>query len=259
MEICILASGSKGNCIYINGGGTSLLIDAGLTARESLKRIGLARIPKEKIKSVLFTHDHSDHCRGARVLAGKLDAELYANEKTAAAMEVHDRKLADIEFNIFDSSSPFEIGDLQIEPFTVPHDASDTVGFVLDDGSSRIGIVTDIGQITALAVNKLQNCDMVVLESNHDVEMLRQSQRPWSLIQRISGRSGHLSNEDAAELLVQAASSRLKSIVLAHLSEDCNTARLARETVMNALAEIKFSSIPVSVASQHEVSDFMQI
>jgi phosphoribosyl 1,2-cyclic phosphodiesterase len=258
MEICILASGSKGNCIYIAGGGTALLIDAGLSAKETIRRLDAAGIDKESINSILFTHDHSDHCKGARVLSRKLEAELYANEGTAAVIESWDKKLQSC-FNIFDSCSGFEICDLHIEPFPVPHDAGDPVGFVLDDGCTRVGVVTDIGQATTLAKEKLQNCDMVVIESNHDVELLRQSQRPWPLIQRIEGRSGHLSNEDAAELIMDSASSRLRSIVLAHLSEDCNTPRLARETAIGALEEIKLSSIPVLVASQHEVSQIIRI
>lgn len=258
MEICILASGSKGNCIYIAGGGTALLIDAGLSAKETLRRLDVAGIEKEAINSILFTHDHSDHCKGARVLSKKIEAELYANEGTAAVIENYDRKLQS-SFNIFDSCSPFEINDLRIEPFPVPHDAGDPVGFVLDDGSARIGVVTDIGQATSLAKDKLQNCDMIVVESNHDVELLRESDRPWSLIQRIEGRSGHLSNEDAAELIGAAASGKLKNIVLAHLSEDCNTPRLARQTTMEALEAINLSSIPVFVASQYEVSELIII
>ncbi len=259
MEICILASGSKGNCLYIAGGGTALLIDAGLSAKEALRRLEIAGIKKDGINSILFTHDHSDHCKGARVLSRKLEAELYANEGTAAIMETQDKKLAESEFQIFDSCSPFDICDLHIEPFTVPHDAGDPVGFVLDDGSARIGVVTDIGQATTLAKSKLIGCNMVVLESNHDVEMLRQSDRPWSLKQRIEGRSGHLSNEAAAEIITETASSKLRQIVLAHLSEDCNTPRLAHQIATKALTDINLEDIPVHVASQYEVSKLIQI
>ena len=259
MEICILASGSKGNCIYIKGGGTALLIDAGLSAKETLRRLDLAGIDKTEINSILFTHDHSDHCKGARVLSCRLEAELYANEGTAAIMENLDKKLSEQEFRIFDSCSPFDICDLHIEPFTVPHDAGDPVGFVLDDGTARIGVVTDIGQATTLAKSKLLGCDLIVLESNHDVEMLRESDRPWSLKQRIEGRSGHLSNEAAAEIITETASSRLKTIFLAHLSEDCNTPRLAKETAIEALTDIKLGNIPVHVACQHEISELIRI
>jgi len=254
MEICILASGSKGNCIYLSGGGTALLIDAGLSAKETLRRMDLAGIDKESVKSILLTHDHSDHCKGTRVLSEKLEAELYANEGTATSLERMDPRLQR-GFTIFDCGGGFEINDLRIEPFQVPHDASDTVGFVVDDGRSRICIVTDIGQPTSLVKAKMQDCDMIVVESNHDYDMLMESERPWSLKQRISGRSGHLSNDDAAELITETISSRLKSIVLAHLSEDCNTPHLAMSTMLGALHGIKLEHIPVQVASQTIVGE----
>jgi len=254
----MLASGSKGNCIYIAGGGTALLIDAGISARETLARLAAAGINHNSIRSILFTHDHSDHCKGARVLSRKLEAQLYANAQTADAIEHNDRALTE-GFNIFDSCTPFEIGDLKIEPFAVPHDASDPVGFVMDDGRSRIGIVTDLGQATDLCVYKLLNCDLIVVESNHDLELLRTSNRAWSLIQRIEGRSGHLSNDDAAALIKAVATGRLRKIILAHLSQDCNTPRLARETTMTALHGIGLSSIPVVVASQHEAGELLTI
>jgi len=257
MEICILASGSKGNCIFISGGGTSLLIDAGLSAKETLRRMEIAGIDRTAIKSILLTHDHSDHCKGIRVLSNKLEAEIFANEGTATALESQDPKLQQ-GFTLFDCCDGFEINDLRIEPFQVPHDASDTVGFVLDDGKSRLCVVTDIGQATALVKFKMSDCDIVVVESNHDVEMLRQSDRPWSLKQRIEGRSGHLSNEDAAELVRESASSRLKTIFLAHLSEDCNTPHLARSTMIDALEDIKITNLPVFVASQREVSQVIR-
>ena len=259
MEICILASGSKGNCIYIAGGGTALLIDAGLSAKETLRRLEIAGIEKNDIKSIIFTHDHTDHCKGARVLSKKLEAELYANDCTQEIMKLKDKKLEEIEFNTFDSANSFSIRNLNIEPFTVPHDAGDSVGFVLDDGKARIGIVTDIGFPTILVKEKLRGCDMIIIESNHDVQLLRQSDRPQSLIQRILGRSGHLSNEAAAEVITETASAKLKHIALFHLSEDCNSPRLARETAIEALNDIKLGDIRVHVASQYEVSELIQI
>jgi phosphoribosyl 1,2-cyclic phosphodiesterase len=217
----------------------------------------VAGIDKETVKSILLTHDHGDHCKGIRILSTKLDAELYANAGTATSLESQDPKLQR-GFTLFDDCGSFEINDLRIEPFQVPHDASDTVGFILNDGICKVCIVTDIGQPTTLVKAKMQDCNMIVVESNHDYDMLMESQRPWSLKQRIAGRSGHLSNEDAAELVTETISSKLKHIFLAHLSEDCNTPHLASSTMRMALKTIRFSDIPVEVASQHKVSNLIR-
>ncbi len=253
MEVCVLASGSKGNCIYVAGGGTALLVDAGLSAREMVARLQAAGIAPESIQAVLFTHDHVDHYRGIEVFRRKFPVRLFANEGTAAGIEQSCPKLAS-EWEIFETSSSFEIGGLHVEAFTVPHDAADPVGFVFDDGAARLCLATDLGQATPLIRAKLAQCHAAILESNHDYDMLMQSERPWPLKTRIAGRSGHLSNEDAAALICAALSEQLHTLWLAHLSEECNTPALALNTMRQALRAAGREDVRIEVMSQTRVS-----
>lgn len=253
MEVCVLASGSKGNCTYVSGGGTALLVDAGLSARELVARMNAAGIAPESLHAVLFTHDHIDHYKGIEVFRRKYPVRLFANEGTAAGIELGCPKLA-CEFEIFETSSSFVIGGLQVEAFTVPHDAADPVGFVFDDGESRLCVVTDLGQATPLICAKLAKCHAAVLECNHDYDMLMQSERPWPLKTRIAGRSGHLSNDDAAALMCASLSERLHTLLLAHLSEECNTPALALNTMRQALRGAGREDVRIEVLSQTTVS-----
>ncbi len=253
MEVCVLASGSKGNCIYVSGGGTSLLVDVGLSARMAVARMQSAGLDPASIQAVLFTHDHVDHYQGIEVFSRKFPVRLFANEGTAAGIELGCPKLAR-EWEIFETASTFEIGGLRIEAFTVPHDAADPVGFVFDDGESRLCVATDLGQATPLIRAKLATCHAAVLESNHDYDMLMQSGRPWPLKTRIAGRSGHLSNADSAELVRSALSGRLHTLLLAHLSEECNTSALALNTMRQALLAAGRGDVRVEVMSQTLVS-----
>lgn len=258
MEVCVLASGSKGNCIYVSGGGTSLLVDAGLSARELVKRMGAAGIDPESLHAVLFTHDHADHFCGIEVFSRKYPVRLFANEGTASGIEANFPK-ASFAWEIFETSAEFEIGGLRVEAFTVSHDASDPVGFVFDDGTSRLCLVTDLGQPSAVVRAKLARCHAAILESNHDPDMLMASDRPWSLKTRIAGRSGHLSNDDAAELAGAAVPAQLHTLLLAHLSEECNTAALALNTMRRALRAAGRADIHVEVLSQERVSTRFRI
>ena len=249
MEVCVLASGSKGNCTYVSGGGTSVLVDAGLSTRELVSRLNAAGIAPESIQAVLFTHDHTDHYKGIEVFCKKYPVRLFANEGTAFGIERDCPKLKPV-WEIFETTATFEIGGLRIEAFSVPHDASDPVGFVFDDCAAKLCVVTDLGQATPLIRNKLEQCHAVILESNHDYEMLMQSSRAWPLKTRIAGRSGHLSNADAAELMRSALSDRLHTLLLAHLSEECNTPALALNTMREMLREARRLDVKVEVASQ---------
>jgi phosphoribosyl 1,2-cyclic phosphodiesterase len=253
MDFCVLASGSKGNCTVVTDGETSILIDIGLNAKTILSRLEEAQIDPASIQAILFTHDHIDHYRGAEVFSKKFPVRLMANEGTASGIDRAFPK-ARLNWEIFETASSFNIGNLHIEAFSVPHDASDPVGFVISDGAVKLGIVTDLGQPTPLVVNKLSTCDAIVLESNHDYEMLMASNRPWPLKTRIAGRSGHLSNEQATELLQQVLSDRLRFLLLAHLSEECNTHHLAQHLMRETLAVCRRPDIIITSLQQNSIS-----
>ncbi|NLF21734.1 MAG: MBL fold metallo-hydrolase [Lentisphaerae bacterium] len=228
MEICVLNSGSNGNAIFIASGSTGILIDAGLSARVLRARLGRIGRELRDLSAILVTHEHVDHCRGLPGLAKACPAiQLYANESTAAGVEFNVKAPLPVPWSIFETGSGFTVGSLHVQSFAVPHDTGDPVAYVVDDGSRRIGVATDLGTVTPVVERHLRDCDVLVLETNHDVDMLRQSGRPWSLIQRILGRQGHLSNEQAAELVGTVLSGRLRAIFPAHLSEDCNTPECA--------------------------------
>ena len=254
MEVCVLASGSKGNCTYVSGGGTSVLVDAGLSARELVSRMQVAGIDPSSLQAVLFTHDHVDHFRGIEVFSRRYPVRLFANEGTASGIESAYPKMA-CPWEIFETASAFAVGGLKVEAFTVPHDASDPVGFVFDDGVSRLYLATDLGQATPLVCAKLAKCQAAILESNHDYDMLMQSERPWPLKTRIAGRSGHLSNDDAAALMGASIPDQLHTLLLAHLSEECNTPALARNTMRQALRKAGREDVRVEVMSQSQVSE----
>ena len=253
MEICVLASGSKGNSIYVSGGGTALLVDAGLSARELATRLRVAGIAPDSLHALLITHDHEDHFRGVEAFTRKFPLRLFANEGTVSGIEVRCPGMM-CQWEIFETASAFEIGSLRVEAFTVPHDAADPVGFVFDDGAARLCVVTDLGMATSLVAAKLAQCHVAILESNHDAAMLMHSDRPWSLKMRIAGRSGHLSNDDAAELAAASIPSQMHTLFLAHLSEVCNTPDLALGTMRRALRAAGRADVRVEALSQSRVS-----
>jgi len=254
MEFCVLASGSKGNCTYVASGGTAILIDVGLSARETANRLHEAKIDPGTLQAVLFSHDHTDHFKGVEVFSKKYPSvRLLANEGTASGIDcVFPR--ARLTWEIFETATTFGIGDLRIEAFSLPHDASDPVGFIISDGRSSLGIVTDFGYSSPLVCNKLSKCDALILESNHDYEMLMASDRPWSLKARVAGRSGHLSNDDAADLLKRASPQRLRLLLLAHISQECNTHKLAHDTMRRTLASLRRPDVKLDVLYQDKIS-----
>lgn len=257
MRVCVLASGSSGNCTLVSSLGTTLLIDAGLSGRETVRRLESVGIALSSVSAVCLTHEHDDHCTALSVLSRKAGIPLYANSGTVEAVEKGD-KAKGLKWNIFSTGSPFTIGGLTLEPFSVPHDAYDPVGFVVRDGTVRLGIATDIGMSTSLIRERLRGCHVLVIESNHDEELLRDADRPWVLKQRILGRQGHLSNKQAGELVAQVAGSDLRSVFLAHLSAQCNRGDLAVRTVSGILAAAGHGAVAVKLAYPDRVSEVVE-
>ncbi|MFH0811080.1 MAG: MBL fold metallo-hydrolase [Pseudomonadota bacterium] len=233
MRFCVLASGSRGNCIYVESQNTRLLVDCGLSRKETRRRLALAGIECDRLDGILLSHEHSDHAGGVGIASRSFAAPVHC---TRLAYRPIESRLGPLSGLVeFQAGSPFEIGGLSIEPFSLPHDAADTVGFVISDGQTRLGIATDLGQRTELAGTRLGGCQALVLESNHDPRMLEDGPYPWPLKQRISGRLGHLSNGESAAFLASLLHSSLRYVVLAHLSETNNLPDIARAAARQVL------------------------
>ncbi|HEX9078021.1 MAG TPA: MBL fold metallo-hydrolase [Desulfuromonadaceae bacterium] len=216
MKICSLASGSKGNCLYLETGETRVLIDVGLSLRETLARMEASAIDAGRVHAVLVSHEHIDHIRSAGAFARKFKVPVIASHMVRTKAEKYLSKARVIEF---EAGRSFEFRDCMIDPFPVTHDACDPVGFILESREGRCGSATDLGIVTRLVTEKLRGCRALNLESNHDVEMLMNGPYPWDLKQRIKSRHGHLSNEESLELLHELAHEGLQALVMAHLSE----------------------------------------
>ncbi len=234
MKFCVLATGSKGNCLYVASGSTQVLIDAGLSRKQVQSRLAEIGVSLDGVQALCVTHNHSDHILGLPVLAKRHGLALYATEGTCSAVEFAARK--QFEWHVFAPGSRFTIGDLHIDAFSVSHDATDPVGFVISDGTSRLGIATDMGEVPDLVRHHLRGCHALLIEFNHDRELLLNSDRAWHLKQRILGRRGHLSNDQASDLLQSVAGEQLHTVFLAHISEECNTPQIASRCAASALA-----------------------
>lgn len=246
---CILASGSKGNAIYFSNGPTSILIDAGLSGKEIEKRLASKGLSAGELDAIVVSHEHADHIKGVGVLSRRYHLPVYINRKThRAAPELG--KISDIRR--FECGTAFSIDQLSIHPFSISHDANDPSGFTIGCNGIKIGLATDLGIATALVKRHLMDCQMLILEANHDPKMLEFGPYPWPLKQRIKSRIGHLSNSDTQSLIEELRHRRLKHIILAHLSETNNTPDKAASAVRKALRN---SKIKLSVASQHDGSE----
>ncbi len=254
MKVCILGSSSGGNCTYVASDRTAVLVDAGLSGRETGKRLTEIGVAPDSIEAICLTHEHGDHTSGLAALHRAGRVKLYANRGTADGVAAKPGA-AVLTWNIFSNGSPFQVGDLEIEPFSVPHDAYDPVGFVIRCGDVRVGVVTDMGMVTGLIRERLRPCNVLVIESNHDERMLKDADRPWHLKQRIIGRQGHLSNDHAAELLAEIGGPHLRMVFLAHLSGECNRPDIALKAVNDSLQKKGLTHVLVKVAPSNKVSD----
>ena len=253
MPVCltILGSGSSGNCAYVETEGARILIDAGFSLRQLRRRLATIGRAPENLTGILITHEHADHVYGLPALAQKLHIPLYCNRPTLEAIEYQSRTR--LECRVFVTGARFEVGDVEVETFSVPHDAQDPVGYLLRTAAGNLGFLTDLGHTTRLVLERVRPANVLVLESNHDVKMLQDCPtRPWSLKQRILGRHGHLSNDAAAAAAEQIASAHLQRLYLGHLSRECNLPELARRVVVERLLQIGASHVSVELTSQYE-------
>jgi phosphoribosyl 1,2-cyclic phosphodiesterase len=250
VQFTILGSGSGGNCAYLEAGETRLLIDAGFSARQIRERLaGIGRAP-EGLTGILVTHEHGDHIQGLGTLCAKTGTTIYANRFTREAIE-REFSGARLNFAVFETGGAFTLGEVEVQTFSVPHDAMDPVGFLLRTSVGNIGFLTDLGHATKLILERVKSANVLVLEANHDLKLLQDdTRRPWSLKHRILSRHGHLSNEAAAEVAAQLANPDLHRIYLGHLSRDCNRPELAHRAVFGRLQQIGATHIAVDHTSQ---------
>ncbi len=249
---CPLASGSKGNSIFLGTQKTRVLIDAGLSALAITKKLAEIDVGLETIQAILVTHEHTDHIRGLAQLSEKWKIPILANAETAKSIVsiLNCRP----QFKIFTTGEPFSFGDLEVLPFSVPHDTPDPVAFRVRAMENTIGFCADLGYATSLVRKMLEGCDYLYLEANHQPSMVHACPRPAVYKERVLSRQGHLSNEACAELLVSLNHAGLKHVHLAHLSSECNSEDLALKIVGDALSQAA-SDAKISIAYQSKVSN----
>ena len=258
VSVTVLASGSQGNCTLVSSSGTRLLVDAGLSCRELLRRMALCCENPRSIDALLVTHEHTDHVAGVYVLARKFKIPVYM---TGATHEAYRRWARDSSGNrvrldrleVFGAGRSFEVGDITVTPYTIPHDAIDPVGFTFRSEGIKVGLCTDLGYMPPNVRHHLRGCHVLMIESNHDLELLRGGPYPWSVKQRVMSRVGHLSNDALADFLTKDYDGAAEFLILAHLSEQNNHPQIARMTAERALgAQCSFLGNQLLLAAQHE-------
>lgn len=262
IKFCSLFSGSSGNSIFLSVKGTKILIDAGLSAKRIMEALcSIGESPSE-LSAVLVTHEHVDHIRGAGVLSRKFNIPVYANENTWEAMEQSLSPMNADNKKIFDTGKEFELGDISVKAFHIPHDASEPVGFNFFAENKKITTATDLGHISRELLEHFEKSELLLLESNHDIEMLKVGPYPWHLKKRILGEQGHLSNEMAGKVVSYMAEKGTSRFLLGHLSRENNFPELAYQTVCNELREKKIvagSDITLDVVLRDRVGSVIEL
>ena len=231
-----------------------MLVDAGFSARQIRSRLAMVGRQPESLSGILVTHEHSDHIQGLGVLCQRLGIPIYCNRGTSEAIQASFPGTR-FDFRLFSTGEAFEIGEIGVQTFSVPHDAQDPVGFALESGGRRVGFLTDLGHATKLVMERVRGSHALILETNHDHRLLQEdTKRPWSIKQRITSRHGHLSNEAAAEVAREVLGAELSQIYLGHLSRDCNRPELALGAVAEALRQAGATHVALVAAAQDEPS-----
>jgi len=255
--VCVLASGSKGNSVYIEGGGTRVLVDAGLCGKEITRRLKSVGVEPEKLDAVLVTHGHRDHTSGVGVMSRRYGLPVYSAYRAVRSSEPYWGKIDKI-YEI-EPAQHFSIKELQFYSFPTSHDAAQSMGFIFKANEKKGGIATDLGFVTRLVRECLKKCHLLVIESNHDDTMLREGPYPWHLKQRIKGKTGHLSNADCGALLSDIFHENLKAVALAHLSEINNHPDRAYNSIVEIMKGRLHREIKLTLASQEKTGEMLQV
>ena len=260
-KFCSLYSGSTGNSLFIESNSTKILVDAGESCKKIEEGLSNINIDVDDIDAILVTHEHSDHIKGLGTLSKKHNIPVYANTGTWNSMTEQKNKISSENIKIFNTNENFKIGDFIVSPFSIPHDATDPCGFNICNGNSKISIATDLGHITDDIIYHLEQSSFILLESNYDSEILKCSSYPYSLKRRISGPTGHLSNDMAGKIISHLVSCGLKSAMLGHLSKENNFPELAYKTVVEQLLENNYQldSIRLSIAKRDTQSPLIDV
>lgn len=264
MELCSIASGSSGNCIYVGTEKTKVLVDAGISKKRIVNGLLGIGVRPEDIKGIFITHEHSDHISGLGVLSRQYHIPIYGTRETLALVRGM-RQLGEMEMNLFHPIQPDEpiyIGELRVNPFSIPHDASNPVCYTFEGEGHKAGVATDLGSYDAYIRSQLEGCEILLLEANHDINMLQVGSYPYRLKQRILGDRGHLSNDNSGRLLCDLVKSGLKYIFLGHLSKENNYPDLAYETVKYELEQnggLSLENVRLWVAKRDEPSRLVSI
>ena len=260
LNFCSLYSGSSGNSLFVETQNTKLLIDAGVSCKKIETALNDININPSSLDGILVTHEHIDHVQALGTLSKKYDLPVFVNQETLDAMPKQRDKISDKNIKLFKVSDNFEIGDLKIHPFSIPHDAANPCGFSLYKDDKKISIATDIGHMTNSILKNLEESLFVLLEANYDPEVLRCTSYPFSLKSRIAGPTGHLSNEIAGKTISYLLQSGLKNAMLGHLSKESNFPELAYQTVVDELiSNNNENKLSLSVASRDNHSKIIEV
>lgn len=261
LNFCSLYSGSSGNSLFVETQNTKLLVDAGVSCKKIENALQDIKVDPSSIDGILITHEHTDHVQGLGTLSRKFDLPVFVNQETLDAMPKQKDKIPDKNIKTFKISDKFEIGDLLIDPFSIPHDAANPCGFNIYKDDKKISIATDIGHMTNNILKSLEGSLFLMLEANYDPEVLRCSSYPFSLKSRIAGPTGHLPNEMAGKTISYLLKSGLKNAMLGHLSKESNFPELAYQTVLDELIRNDYSenSLSLGVASRDTHSKLIEL
>ena len=260
LNFCSLYSGSSGNSLFVETKDTKLLVDAGVSCKKIENALNDISVDPSSIDGILITHEHSDHVQGLGTLARKFDLPVFVNQETLDAMPKQKDKIPEKNIKTFKVSDKFEIGDLLINPFSIPHDAANPCGFNIYKGDKKISIATDIGHMSNYILKYLEGSEFILLESNYDTEVLKCCSYPFRLKSRIASNTGHLSNTIAGKTISYLSkNSNLHTAMLGHLSKESNFPELAYQTVIDELISCPNNSINLSVANREHPSKFIKL